>query len=513
MRRRRSASHRGSTERPRGRALALCVLPSRRFKIQTILALAAAAVGLVSIVSALAADLTSDSDLVRGVLPEGAVRVAGTAAVAFGLALVWLSRGLVRRKRNAWKLALVLVIGTAISHLLKGLDLEEVAASAAVLAALIRFRETFDVEADPAALKPLLRVLLAIGSLGGVLAARSVAVLSFPDRLADALAILAAALVARALYLWLRPIAGEIQQSTHARSQAERIVSASGCDTLSFFALRQDKSYFFSPTGNTFLAYRVVHGIALVSGDPIGAPEEIEELVREFRRVADVRGWRCAILASSAELLPLYRSLGLKSIYLGDEAIVRPERFSLDGRAIRKVRQSVHRLERSGYRTRLFSTGQVDAELAEKLCAVSAEWRGRQPERGFTMAMDGLFAYPDSVIAVAQREDGEVGGFIHLVPVPATGGYSLATMRRRRDVPNGLMEFLLVRTIAWARERNVAELSLNFSVFGELIRDPRSRPRAVVRFALLRCDSMFQIDRLLRFNRKFSPEWRRRYVC
>jgi lysylphosphatidylglycerol synthetase-like protein (DUF2156 family) len=214
------------------------------------------------------------------------------------------------RKRNAWKLAVVLALATAVSHLVKGVDFEEATASALVLAALLRFRETFDVKGDPAAVKPLVRVLLAVAGLAGVLAARSVAALSFSDRLEDALAILAAGLLARALYLWLRPIAAQLQQSAHARAQAERVISASGCDTLSFFALRQDKSYFFSPSGKTFLAYRVVNGIALISGDPIGAPEEIEELVREFRRVAHVRGWRCAILASSANLLPLYRSRG-----------------------------------------------------------------------------------------------------------------------------------------------------------------------------------------------------------
>jgi lysyl-tRNA synthetase, class II len=173
----------------------------------------------------------------------------------------------------------------------------------------------------------------------------------------------------------------------------------------------------------------------------------------------------------------------------------------------------VHRLERSGYATRVIPVREIDAALAPQLRAASAEWRGRQPERGFTMAMDGLFSYPDCVIAVAEREDGKIGGFIHLVPVPASGGYSLATMRRRRDAPNGLMEFLLVRTIEWARERGVAEVSLNFSVFGEVIRDARSRPRAILRFALLRFDRLFQIDRLLHFNRKFAPERRRRYIC
>jgi lysyl-tRNA synthetase class 2 len=162
---------------------------------------------------------------------------------------------------------------------------------------------------------------------------------------------------------------------------------------------------------------------------------------------------------------------------------------------------------------RVLRVREIDERLAAELCAVSAEWLGRWPERGFTMAMDGLFAYPETLVAVAEHEDGHLGGFIHLVPIPATGGLSLASMRRLRTVPNGLMEFLLARTIEWARAHDVPEFSLNFSVFAQLIRQPGSWWRSAVRFTLLRLDRFFQLDRLLRFNRKFFPEWRPRYIC
>jgi lysyl-tRNA synthetase, class II len=447
----------------------------------------------------------------RGVLPAGTMQFAGAVTIAFGIALLWLSLALARKKRRAWQVAVLLMLGTAISHLVKGLDVEETAASLVVLAALLHYRRSFQVEGDPEAWKPLRHVIVALGAVAALLAAG--AVYSFPDRLEDAFAILAGALVFRALYLWLRPLAEHLHEAGHARAEAERIVGQMGSDTLSFFALRDDKSYFFSPSGSSFLAYRVVNGVALVSGDPIGDAAECGELVAEFRRVAQARGWRTAILASREELLPLYRSMGLKPVYLGDEAVVVPSEFSLEGRAIRKVRQSVTRLERAGYRTRVLNVRDVDERLANQLRAVSLEWRGRWPERGFTMAMDCLFKHPEAFVAVAEHEDGEVGGFIHLVPIPATGGVSLASMRRRQATPNGLMEFLLAQTIEWAREREVPEFSLNFSVFAELIRQPGCWWRWAIRFTLLRADRLFQIDRLLRFNRKFFPEWRPRYIC
>ncbi len=247
-------------------------------------------------------------------------------------------------------------------------------------------------------------------------------------------------------------------------------MQAHGSDSLAYFALRRDKSYFFSASGRTFLAYRVVAGTALVAGDPIGETRERHEVMAEFRRVAHAKGWRVAIAGAANDALADYADLGFKSIYLGDEAVIRPSEFSLEGRPIRKVRQSVSRLEKGGYQVRVLSTADADPQLREELHAVSQEWRGNWPERGFTMAMDALFRYPDTVLAVAIAPDGAVGGFLQLVPSPASEGYSLASMRRRRDTPNGLMEYLITETVAWGREHNVTEISLNFAVFADFLR-------------------------------------------
>jgi len=110
----------------------------RRPAAPTLLAWAAAFVGVVGIVSGLTPELASRSDVVRGILPPGVPDAARTIAVALGLALIWLSRGLARRKRRAWQLAIAVVVASAAAHLAKGLDFEEAVISLAVVAALWR---------------------------------------------------------------------------------------------------------------------------------------------------------------------------------------------------------------------------------------------------------------------------------------------------------------------------------------------------------------------------------------
>jgi lysyl-tRNA synthetase class 2 len=486
----------------------------RRPKQETLVALAAAAVGAISVVSALTPGIAARSEFVRTVLPPGVPSAARFVALALGLVLLWLSRSLVRRKRRAWLLAVVLVTTTAVAHLAKGLDAEEATLSLLLLGALFHYRARFDVRGDPASLRPLVATSLTLASLGGFLALYELHRVTAPEDLEDLVSVTAALLALRALYLWLRPWTERVRDDASARRAVRAIVERHGRDSLAFFALRRDKSYFFSPTRRSFLAYRVVAGSALVSGDPVGEETELASLLEEFRRVARARGWRLAILGASEKLVPLYRSLGLRTMKLGDEAVVRPAAFSLEGRGIRKVRQSVHRLHRAGYRARVVHMSEIDSALRARLHEVSTEWLGRWPERGFVMAMDDLFA-EGTVVAVAETGEGEIGGFLHLVPCPAAGGFSLSTMRRRSASPNGLMEFLIAETIAWAQACDMPRLSLNFCVFADLLRTQElsSASTRALRFTLLRLDRVFQLQRLLSFSGKFFPQWEARYIC
>ena len=470
--------------------------------------------GLLSIVSALTPEAADRLRLIGGVLPPGVPDAARTVALALGIAMIWLSRGLARRKRRAWGLAVAVVIASALAHLAKGLDFEEATVHLLLLAALFRTRRQFVAPGDPLTVLPLLQVTAALAVCAPLLVFAWLETDRRWERVETGVLLVMAALAFRALWLWLRPHPF-VPPCVEDRERATELVHEHGSDSLAYFALRRDKSYFFSPSGDSFLAYRVLGGTALVAGDPIGESGERHALVQEFVRVAHTKGWRVAVAGASAEALADYASLGFKSMYLGDEAVIKPSEFSLEGRAIRKVRQSVSRLEKGGYEVRVLSTADADDGLRDELLAVSEEWRGNWPERGFTMAMDAMFRYPDTVLAVALAPDGTVGGFLQLVPSPASEGYSLSSMRRRKDTPNGLMEYLITETVIWARAQNVTELSLNFAVFADFLaadEDARRVTRAV-RWALLKADRLFQLERLHSFNRKFFPHWRRRYFC
>ena len=485
-----------------------------RLRAERLLAWGAALVGVIGIVSALTPEMADRIELVGGVLPPGWPEAARVLTVAFGVGLIWLSRSLARRRRRAWQLAVAVVVASAVAHLAKGLDFEEATISLLLLVALVHWRRRFDVPGDPGSARLLLGLGAALAGIAAIVAGAEVRGFELSPRAADGLLGLGLVFGFLALYLWLRPFGHAVAQTVAERGMARALVDEYGSDSLSFFALRRDKSYLFSPSRRAFLAYRVVAGTALVSGDPVGDEAEIDDLLAELRRIVSANGWRLAVVGASDAHLDRYRALGLKPVSIGEEAVLSPGEFSLEGRAIRKVRQSVSRLRKAGYSIRVVPADEVPPALEAELADVSASWRGGEPERGFSMAIDDLHI-PGTVLALAEDDGGRVGGFLHLAPSPAGGGWSLSAMRRRPEAPNGLTEFLVVEALAWARETGASELSLNFCALTDFLAPDRMTTpvRRVVRRGLLLADNVFQLERLYSFNRKFFPEWRRRYIC
>jgi lysyl-tRNA synthetase, class II len=323
--------------------------------------------------------------------------------------------------------------------------------------------------------------------------------------------------VALLLVEWLAPWRHRLVQEVHERELARALVATHGADTLAPFALRADKSYFFSEDEAALLAYRVVAGVAIVAGDPIGPAGAREELVRRFIDFAHDRGWRLAVLGVSGSCVELYTSLGLRTLYHGDEAVVETAGFSLDGRAIRKVRQSVHRLGHAGYESRVLRPSEIDVELREELETIARTWRGAAPERGFVMALDALFRIGDegALFVVGVDGDGRPRGFLHFAISHACAALSLSTMPRLPDVPNGFNEWLISASIEWARDNGYRRVSLNFSPFAALLTPDAelTRSQRLQATTLRALKGHFQLDNLLLFNRKFFPEWEPRFVA
>jgi lysyl-tRNA synthetase class 2 len=303
-------------------------------------------------------------------------------------------------------------------------------------------------------------------------------------------------------------------RSAEALARARAVVEAHGDDSLSPFILRPDKSFAFA--GGGVIAYRMIGRTAVVSGDPVGPTDSVAALVGPLVRRVRHAGGRVVLYGSSARHLEAYRELGLRAICVGEEAVVDPDAFTLNGRPVRKLRQSVNRVARRGWRIEAYRGREIDASLESEIDALEAEWRSQRGRLlGFAMAMGefDLGVRPADLYVLARSPEGRLSAVMRFLSCRAN--LSLDTMRRVGETPNGLNECLVCRALLFAREHGVREVSLNYAGLGHLVRQgPSGSPpvRAVQQLALGVLGRHFQMDRLVLFNSKFSPQWRPRYL-
>jgi lysyl-tRNA synthetase class 2 len=512
-----------------------------------LLAWAVAAVGVLGLVDAVLPQ--HRRSLFAAFAPEAAHGLSKGLVAPLSIALLATARRLRRRQHRAWQVALGLLGTLTVFHAARRFDEGALVAGLATVALLAR-RADFPFRGDPAAKRRIARhAVVAVAliasygtvtlwinrlmtdrgfTLGFALRETGRAALGLSLRHAGHLvgslaewfpvSVFALALGSAGLLLveWLAPWRHRLRVAARERELVRAIVARWGSDTLAPFALRADKDYLFDESERAFVAYRVVGGVAVVAGDPVGPREALPALLSRFLEFAHERGWQVAVLGASAAFLDTYRAHGMHAIYHGDEALVETRSFSLEGRAVRKLRQSCHRLERTGYATRVLRPSEIGEGLRAELEEVARLWRGAAPERGFTMALDALFRLGDdeAVFVVGEGPDGRPHGFLHFAHCPAGSALSLSSMPRLRTTPNGFNEWLIVAAIEWSREQGLDYVSLNFSPFASLLaRDAELtlRQRAGRR-ALLSLKGHFQLDNLLQFNRKFFPLWNPRFV-
>ncbi|HZE04679.1 MAG TPA: phosphatidylglycerol lysyltransferase domain-containing protein, partial [Solirubrobacteraceae bacterium] len=264
------------------------------------------------------------------------------------------------------------------------------------------------------------------------------------------------------------------------------------------------------------LSYRVIRGTAVVSADPVAPGDGAGDVLAGFQDLARRRGWDIAVWGASERHLAAYRRLGLRAICVGEEAFVDPSQFSLEGRAVRKLRQSVQRVTRRGWTIVACDGRDVDTALEAEIEELAHRWRIDHPRlHGFAMGMGAYAApmRPDDLYVLARSPEGRLGAVMRFTGY--AGNLSLDTMQRVGDTPNGLNEALVVQALAVARERGIAEVSLNYAGLAHLVRREPSRRRmrrALTTLAMAPLHRRFQMDRLVRFNDKFSPQWRPRYL-
>jgi len=308
---------------------------------------------------------------------------------------------------------------------------------------------------------------------------------------------------------------GPAQQADRARVDELICSPLSDGDTLDPFAAREDKEYIFAPGRGAALAYKSLFGIALASGDPVGAREQFFDCIVQFAAHCDEHGLRPAIMLARDDRLSLYEQLGFKILYLGDEAMLDVASFTLNNPQMRNVRQAVKRSANFGVTTEIVREVDLAPSVLTSLREITVHARGGKREEGFSAAFEEPFTVlrPNCVVVMCRDRVGELIGYQRYAPCNGDTKLSVDAMRRVPNAPNGVNERMIFEALQWAKQNGINELSLNFVAFRRLLQRLDTATGHGPMARVLRRLNPAGAPNLYAFTNKFRPTWIPRHLA
>ncbi|MET4684010.1 phosphatidylglycerol lysyltransferase [Brevundimonas faecalis] len=497
-----------------------------------VFAVASFALGAVMLLSAVTPAFSGRLQALDRLTPPLLIDLSHFAASVTGFMLLLISAGLWRRRRGAYYAALFGLMLGAVFSLLKGLDWEEAAELTLAATLLLPCREAFNRRSrlgEP--LRPgwLLMLAAAVAAMLwlGFFAYRDTAYTDelwwtfLTDKQASGflragavLAILTLAVAVRSLLTAPgarshRPAGPvDVERAGAALAQADMATPEAG------LALLGDKALLFSPSGRSFIAYRVRGRRWIAMGEPAGLREERLELLWSFAEMADSYGGAPVFYSVGEGMLADLASLGLAVRKVGEAAVIDAASFSTEGKGKQNLRTAVNRAEREGASFEVLAPGAV-RPLEAELRAVSDAWLDHHngSEKAFSLGRFDIDYLDRSPVAVAW-EEGRIVAFANLL-VGAQGEEAMIDlMRHDPEGPHGIMDYLFTRTAQWAREQGMARLDLGMAPLSGL--ENRRLAPVFARVGALVFEeggAVYGFQGLRAYKAKFSPDWRPKFIA
>lgn len=493
--------------------------------------------GLVNLLSATLPANVERLHKINELLPGQVTSKAAAFVAAAGIAMLLLANALHRRSHTAWLLLVVLLLVSAAGHVIKGLDLEEAMFETFLAGYLVGTGEHFTAKPDRvhnigARLIEAIGILFAAYTFGviglttgahvsvaramrsapNLLVGRGIPFI-IPDRVDDVLRASVPLLLVLGLLVVLYRALAPADGSPGTPATSEEALATD--DSLAWFATRHDKITL--RIENAAVSYGRFGSVALAAGDPLGPPAHWDSAIDAFIAETTRQGRYAAVVGCSAAAASAYRNHGLRQLYMGDEAVLHLDEFTLQGGAMKTVRNSCTRATKAGYVASAARVCDLDETTLAQLHILSSEWRQGAEERGFSMSLGRLFEKEDAqaIVVIGRDAENVPRGFLHFVPWTRNGA-SLDIMRRDREAIGVLNDYLVAESARLLPELGIQRISLNFSALrGLLVAGSESDAPWNLRFqrwVLLRLSTSFQIETLYRFNKKFSPQWVPRYL-
>ena len=319
------------------------------------------------------------------------------------------------------------------------------------------------------------------------------------------------------LLSWMR---SSVIQNGSERQEADKLVEYGG-ESMSFMTTWEGNSYWFSPSGHSGIAYRLLHGIALTTTGPFGDPDEYTDDLDEFTRFCNAHSWSPVFYSVHKPQRDLLAARGWSTLTVGTEMVVTPSLWQTKGKKWQDIRTAINKAKRDNITDVLTTFNDASWDVQSQIVDISEQWAELKalPEMKFTLGGLDELRDPRMAILYAVDDQGKVLAVTSWMPTYRQGqviGWTLDFMRHRTDSPNGIMEFLIARMAERLRDQGTAEfMSLSAAPLAGM--DGGEDRTAFLQHALHLVADLIEpaygFRSLFFFKKKFQPSEHPVYIC
>jgi phosphatidylglycerol lysyltransferase len=503
--------------------------------------------GIVNIISVLTPAISERVQWLRDFLPLNAIIVSNYFVLVLGLFLLVTASFMLKGLKIAWWFALFLSVISVVGNLTKAADYEEAILALFVIVGLVLTRKDYYVQNNPK--------LRSVGIQTAILSIAAVLVYSivgfyyldqrhfnidfsfwqsvkyslqnyfligsndlvpvdrFAHRFLLSINVSGSLSLAFLIYTLIRPYFFKDAPTAKELERPNKLVNEFGNSSLDYFKTYHDKMI-YEPQGiNAFISYRTAGNFAVVLENPVAENEEqMRECITMFDKFCYETGFKSFYYRVSENCLPIYKSLRKKVMFIGQEGVVDLNSFSLEGGARKSIRNAISKVKDRGFTTHVLVPPIKDG-LLQKIKSVSDEWLD-ETDREEIVFSQGIFVWNElkqqTLITVENAEE-KIVAFLNIIPdyVKGEGTYDL--LRKTKDAPNGVMDFILIELFNYLKSENYSTVNLGFAPMSGLD-DPQTFPERSMKFAYEKIRGFSAYKGLREYKEKFVTNWYNKYL-
>jgi phosphatidylglycerol lysyltransferase len=503
--------------------------------------------GILNIVSVLTPAVAERLVRINNFLPVEAIHASNYLVMMAGLFLLVTAAFMLKGLRTAWWFALILSIISVVGHLTKAIDFEEAIVAFIVILILIATRKEYFIKNNPrlrliGIQTSLLSIAVVIlyGTIGFYFIDKKhfnidfsltqsivytlqnyfligsqylFPVDAFAKHFLVSIKVSGFLSFGFLIYTFIRPYIFKNKISEDEAKVANELVKQYGNSALDYFKTYFDKLIFFSQNKKTFIAYRISGSFAIALENPIAEnTEEMKVCIAEFDKFCYENGLKSIFYRVPEQSIQVFQSLGKKSLFLGQEGIVDLSIFTLEGGDKKSLRNAVNKIGEKGFKAAVHLPPIKDGML-QKLKAVSDEWLA-DTGRDEIIFSQGMFIWDElklqTIITVENAEE-KIIAFLNIIPDYAKEEGTYDLLRKTKDAPNGIMDFILIELFNYFKSQNFLLVNLGLAPMSG-IDDPHTFPEKTMKYAYEKIKSFSHYKGMRDYKEKFSTQWKNEYL-